>query len=203
VGRAEVITHHLAMTISAMPGPDRIESYAIVSADGMLANAQRVIPDELKVDADQKFFHSGLAGAAVIVHGRHSHEGGPDADRRHRLIVSTRVPALAPTSLHPLSILWNPKGATLAQALTELGAPAGMLAVIGGPDVYALFLDIGYDAFHLSRVANVRIPGGRPVFPEISASRTPEDVLTSRRLKPGPLRILDADRGVTLVTWQR
>jgi dihydrofolate reductase len=78
-----------------------------------------------------------------------------------------------------------------------------MLAVIGGPEVYELFLDIGYDAFHLTRAAGVHIPGGRPVFPEIGPDRTPEDVLSSRGLKPGPQRVLDANAGVTLVTWQR
>ena len=67
-----------------------------------------------------------------------------------------------------------------------------MLAVIGGPEVYGLFLDIGYDAFHLSRAANVRLPGGRPVFPQIGPDRTPEDVLASHGLKPGPQRVLDA-----------
>ena len=64
---------------SHMPGPSRIEAYAIVSADGMLADANRRIPDSLKVEADQKFFHSALDRAAAVVHGRHSHEGGPDA----------------------------------------------------------------------------------------------------------------------------
>ena len=50
-----------------------------------------------------------------------------------------------------------------------------MLAVIGGPDVYGLFLDIGYDVFHLSRVPDIRLPGGRPVFPEIGPNRSPKN----------------------------
>ena len=62
-----------------MPGPNRIEGYAIVSADGMLADANRRIPESLKVEADQKFFHGALDRAAAVVHGRHSHEGGPKA----------------------------------------------------------------------------------------------------------------------------
>jgi len=186
-----------------MPGPTRIEGYAIVSEDGMLADASRQIPDALKVEADQAFFHGSLEQAAVVVHGRHSHEGGSRAAARHRLIVTTRVDALAADPSHPNSLLWNPKGATLEQAWTRLGAPSGLLAVIGGPEVYGLFLDIGYDAFHLSRVARIRLPGGRPVFPEIALGRTPEDVLASRGLKAGQQRVLDADAGVTLVTWTR
>jgi dihydrofolate reductase len=186
-----------------MSGPDRIEAYAIVSGDGMLADGDRVMPDGLKVEADQQFFYNGLRTAAAVVHGRHSHEGGPDADRRHRLVVTTKVTALAPDSKHPKSLLWNPKGASLGEAWNALGAPAGTLAVIGGPNVYELFLDVGYDAFHLSRAAQVRIPGGRPVFPGIGPDRTPEDMLASRGLVAGPPRVLDGTRDVTLVTWQR
>ena len=185
-----------------MPGPSSIAGYAIVSADGMLADANRRIPDSLKIEADQKFFHNALDRAAAVVHGRHSHEGGPGAARRHRLIVTRRIAALSPDTRHPNSLLWNPKGASLEEAWALLGVPAGPLAVIGGPDVYGLFLDIGYDKFHLSRVAGVRIPGGRPVFPGIGPRRSPEDVLASHGLKPGAERVLDQAAGATLVSWR-
>jgi dihydrofolate reductase len=189
--------------VAAMPGPTSIEGYAIVSADGMLADANRHMPDALVVKADQEFFHGSLDRAAAVVHGRHSHEGGPRARLRRRLIVTRSVDALAPHPTHANGLLWNPKGATLQEAWTRLGAPDGMLAVIGGPDVYGLFLDIGYDKFHLSRVARVRILGGRPLFPEVGPDRTPEDVLASRGLNPGPQRVLDQAAGATLVTWTR
>jgi dihydrofolate reductase len=186
-----------------MPVPTSIEGYAIVSADGMLADANRRIPESMQVEADQKFFHSALDEAAVVVHGRHSHEGGPRAARRHRLVMTRRVPALAPDPSRPKSLLWNPQGATLEEAWAELGAPAGVLAVIGGPEVYGHFLDVGYDAFHLSHAPRARLPDGRPVFPEIGPDRTPDDVLANRGLKPGPEQVLDQAAGVTLVTWRR
>jgi dihydrofolate reductase len=186
-----------------MPGPTSTEGFAIISDDGMLADAGRVIPPALIVPADQKFFHDSLEHAAVVVHGRHSHEGGPRADTRHRLVVTNRVPSLAPHPTLPNALLWNPQGASLTEAWTRLGAPDGMLAVIGGPDVNQLFLDRGYDAFHLTRVAGACLPGGRPVFPEISPSRTPEDLLAQHGLKPGPQRVLDPAAGATLVTWRR
>ena len=184
-----------------MPGPISIEGYAIVSADGMLADANRRIPDAMVVKADQEFFHGSLDHAAAVIHGRHSHEGGPRAASRRRLVVTTQVEALADDPAHPHSLLWNPKGASLAEALARLGAPEGIIAVIVGPDVYGLFLNIGYDKFHLSQAPHVRIPGGRPVFPEVGPGRTPDDVLASRGLKPCPPRVLDAATEVTLVTW--
>ena len=180
-----------------------IEGFAIVSADGMLADADRRIPPDLIVKADQEFFQGSLDQAALVVHGRHSHEGGPCSAGRFRLVVTTRPPSLAPDPAHPKSLLWNPRGASLEEAWARLEAPTGMCAVIGGPRVYALFLEIGYDAFHLSQAANVRVPGGLTIFPDVGPQCSPGDVLARHGLKPGPQRVLDAAAGVTLVTWQR
>src|SRR5262249_38004104 len=152
-----------------MPRPTRIEGLAIVSADGMLADADGHMPKSLLVKADQTFFQDTLDQAAVLVQGRHSHEGSPRAARRRRLVLTRRIARLAEDTTYPNALLWNPKGATLQQAWERLGAPDGMLAVIGGTEVYDLFLAIGYDYFHLSRVSRVRLPGGRPVFSEIGA----------------------------------
>jgi len=43
--------------------PRRIEGYAIVSEDGMLANAAGIMPDSLMFLADQRFFERGLDGS--------------------------------------------------------------------------------------------------------------------------------------------
>jgi hypothetical protein len=66
-----------------------------------------------------------------------------------------------------------------------------------------LFLEIGYDSFLLSRTRNLRLPGGRPLFPELQRDVTPEEMLARHGLKPGPEQVLDAAAGVTLVTWAR
>jgi len=55
--------------------PGRIEGYAIVSEDGMLADATGVMPDSLKFDADQKFLNVAWTGStwwymgATLVNG--------------------------------------------------------------------------------------------------------------------------------------
>jgi dihydrofolate reductase len=185
-----------------MPGPSCIEAYAIISADGMIADAAGHMPDALKIEADQAFFQAGLDRAAVIVHGRNSNEGGPHAAQRRRLIATRRVPALAPAPTNPKALLWNPAGASLAEAWSALGAPEGMLAVIGGAEVFDLFWTPGYDAFHLTRVAGTRIPGGRPMFSGLASDRSPEDVLAEHGLRPDDTQLLDAAAGATLVTWR-
>jgi dihydrofolate reductase len=184
-----------------MSGPTRIEGFAIVSTDGMIADAAGHMPQALVLEADQRFFQDSLDRAAAIVHGRHSYEGGPHAARRHRLIVTRKVIGLAPDPSHPKALMWNPAGASLAAAWDELRPPTGSLAVIGGTDVFGMFLPL-YHAFYLSRAAHARLPGGRPVFPDVPA-RTPEDLLTRHGLVPGERLDLDASAGVSVTTWRR
>ena len=180
----------------------RIEGYVIVSADGMIADGKGQMPPSIRNDADQRFFQDALDHAAVVVHGRHSHEGGPRAARRKRLVLTRQVAALAPDPTHPNALLWNPVGAGLDTALDRLGVDEGIIAIIGGTEVFSLFLP-QYEAFHLSRAANARIPGGLPVFSEVGPNATPEDVLARHGLKPGSRRELDRAAGISVVTWQR
>lgn len=186
-----------------MAGPYRIEGYAIVSADGMIADADGIMAPELMVDADQRLFARALDHATIVVNGRHSNENQPPSPQRQRLIVTRKVVATAPDPENPKALLWNPAGLPFAAACATLGAPGGTAAIIGGTDVFTLFLDVGYDAFHLSRASRVKLPGGRPLFRQVRHGRTPEDVLTQFGLAPGPMRVLDADAAVTLVTWTR
>jgi hypothetical protein len=134
----------------------RIEGYAFVSEDGMLANAASVMPSELKFAADPS---------------------------------------------HVKALFWNPGGASFEQALAALGMPDASVGVIGGTQVFGFFLD-RYDVFYLSRAPGVRLPGGRPVFPEVPA-RTPEDVLASHGLAPGERQLLDPAKSLAVVSWQR
>jgi len=184
-----------------MATPRRIEGYAIVSEDGMLANAAGIMPDSLKFEADQRFFERGLDGVDVVVHGRHSHEQQPHSHLRRRLILTRHVPVIAADSSNDKARFWNPAGASLEQALAVLGAPDGVVGVIGGTDVFGMFLD-RYDVFWLSRAPGVRLPGGRPVFPDVPA-QTPEEVLAHHGLKPGRRQMLDPAKGLAVVDWRR
>ena len=177
----------------------RIEGYVIVSADGMLADGNHQMPASIRYDADQKFFQSSLDQAAAIVHGRHSHEGGPRAARRKRLVVTRRIATLGPDPDYPNALFWNPQGATFEEALAALGAADGVVAIIGGSEVFTMFLP-RYDSFHLSRAGQAHIPGGLSPFTEPG---TPEDVLRRHGLKPGPRRDLDAAADLSVTTWTR
>ncbi|HWF96624.1 MAG TPA: dihydrofolate reductase [Xanthobacteraceae bacterium] len=187
--------------MSSVNRPRRIEGYAIVSTDGMLANAVGIMPEELKLEADQRFFARGLDGVEAVVHGRHSHEQQPHSHLRRRLILTRHVPALTPDPSNEKALFWNPAGASFAQAWAALGVTDGSLAVIGGTEVFGMFLS-DYDIFYLTRPPGVRLPGGRPVFPQVP-QQTPEEVLASHGLAPSLPQVLDAASGLSVVSWRR
>src|SRR5882762_9200745 len=119
----------------------RIDGYVIVSADGMLANADRVMPEALKFKGDQEFFNAALDRVNLIVHGRHSFEGQPNSPKRKRIILTSKTAALAPDPSNPNAALWNPAGAAFEQACDYAGVASGTVAIIGGAKVFAMFLD--------------------------------------------------------------
>ena len=184
-----------------MIGAYRIEAYVIASADGMLADASGVQPASLHFKADQRHFQEGLDRADVVVNGRHSAEGDPNAMSRPRLVVTRQVAGLALDPDNPKVRLWNPAGASLESACAALGIGSGTVAVIGGPQVFALFLKLGYDCFHLSRAVKVQLPGGMPVFSGETFGGDPERALAAAGLKARS--ILWLDDGLTLTDWER
>jgi dihydrofolate reductase len=179
----------------------RIEGYAIISEDGMLANAAGIMLDSLKFEADKVFFERGLDGVDVVVHGRHSQEYQRHSDLRRRLILTRKVSAITVDPSNKKALFWNPAGASLEQAMAVLGVPDGSVGVIGGTEVFGIFLD-RYDVFYLSRAPGVWLPGGRPVFPDVPA-RTPEEVLESHGLNRGQRQVLDMEKGLAVVSWYR
>jgi dihydrofolate reductase len=187
-----------------MIGQHRVEGYAIISADGMISDAAGKMPGTIRNPADQRFLQAELDRAAAVVNGRHSQEGGPRSVSRKRLILTRSVAALAGDPENANARLWNPAGATLEAALKALGVGDGdgTIAIIGGTEVFGLFLPL-YDAFYLTRAAKARIPGGRPVFPGVGPNLSAEDLLAHHGLKAGPRCDIDAAAAITLVTWER
>jgi len=179
----------------------RIDGYVIVSADGMLANAAHVMPDELRFEGDKQFFTAALDRADLIVHGRHSYEDQPDSPRRKRVIVTRSIAAVAPDPSNPKVTLWNPAGATFEAACDHAGVHSGTAAVIGGPDVFGMFMD-RYDTFWLSQAPRVRLPGGEPCFPGVP-ERSPQAILAAHGLKAGEAQTLDPAGGVSVTPWRR
>jgi dihydrofolate reductase len=179
----------------------RIEGYVIVSADGMLADSCGVMPDVLKFSGDQQFFTAALDHADLIVHGRNSFEDQPNSPKRKRIVVTRKVAATAPDPDNPKSTLWNPAGAAFEQACAQAGIDAGTVAIIGGPEIFAMFFD-RYDVFWLSLAPHVRLPGGEPCFPGVP-ERTPQQLLAAYGLHAAEVIVLDAAHEVSVTAWRR
>ena len=179
----------------------RIEGYVIVSADGRLADARNVMPDELKFEGDKRFFTTALDAADLIVHGRNSFEDQPNSPKRKRVILSRNIRATAPDPSNPKATLWNPAGASFEAVCEAVGIISGTVAIIGGPGVFDMFMD-RYDTFWLSQAPHVRLPDGEPCFPGVPA-RSPQQVLAGHGLKAGEPLMLDAAHQVTATPWRR
>ena len=81
------------------------------------------------------------------------------------------------------------------------GVEQGTAAVLGGPHVFALFLD-RFDTFFLSQATNVTLPGGQGCFPGVP-QQSPQDVLTAHGLIAGTSRVLDDKHDVRVTPWMR
>jgi dihydrofolate reductase len=178
-----------------------IEGYVIVSADGMLADADHVMPESLKFEGDKRFFTAALDDADVIVHGRHSFEDQPNSPQRKRIAVTRTVEAIAPDPANPRATLWNPAGAPFEAACERAGLTGGTVAIIGGPSVFGMFMN-RYDTFWLSQAPHVHLAGGEPCFPGVP-ERSPQQILAANGLTAGDAQILDAAHGVTVTPWRR
>ena len=99
----------------------RIEGYVIVSADGMLADARNVMPDELKFEGDKAFFTAALDRADLILHGRNSYEDQPNSPQRRRVILTQTVDAIAPDPSNPKSTLVESRGRVVRRRLRSGG----------------------------------------------------------------------------------
>src|SRR4029453_12040423 len=109
----------------------RFEGYVIISGDGMLADARNIMPDQLKFEGDKRFFTTALDRAALIVHGRHSHEDQPNSPRRKRVILTRKITSLAPDPSNPKALLWNPAGAPFEAACGGAGVASGAVPLYG------------------------------------------------------------------------
>ena len=178
----------------------RIEGYAVISREGMIANADGTFPEQIKIPADHAFYQASVDRAAAVCNGRHSAEGGLKEKERKRIVLTRRIHGVAPHPDNPKAILWNPASASFEEAWSRLGIKQGTLAVVGGTDAFALFLNIGYDAFHLSRT-DASVPKGRPVFPGVDFDHDAGEVMRNHGLVLRGTRMLDPATNTRVEEW--
>ncbi len=175
-----------------------LHGHAIVSADDRIADASGQTPPSLCIAADWERFQAALDRSVLTVLGRLGHEANPNRRGRNRLVLSSRGGGIARRGG---AWWWNPDKASLDEALARAVPQGGLVAVPGGRRVFDLFLDIGYDEFHLTRAERVRVGPGVPLFSSVSAETGADAVLAARGLvAAAPVVIAD---GVSTVVWRK
>ncbi len=180
------------------PATIDIEGHAIVSADGMIAEADGSMPQRLMNDADWRLFQAALDRAELVVLGRVGHQRHPNPGRR-RLVLTRSVTGLVVDPADRCAHFWNPEHVTFNHVVDLLGMTGGTVAVTGGTGVFDHFLGIGYARFVLSTARPVAIPQGRPCF----GSGTPAMVLGRHGLRVSAETLIDPQANVTMAIWQR
>src|ERR1700749_1647894 len=97
-------------------GRPKIEGYAVISKEGMIATTSGHFPEEIKVPADHKFYQDSVAAASAVANGRPSAEGGIGEPLRKRIILTRGVTVLTPDPHNSNAILWNPATAPFEEA---------------------------------------------------------------------------------------
>ena len=183
--------------ISELPAGFPVVGHAIVSADGMIADAAGLMPSPLRNEADFSLFQKALDEAAIVVVGRMGHERHPNPGRR-RLVFTGSVASFAEDPRDRLAALYNPAGMELAEALRRMRIAGGTVAVTGGRRVFDRFLPL-FAEFLLAEVHGFVLPDGIPCF----SDGHPRTALAKAGLTPAETRIIDAANGVTLTRWVR
>jgi hypothetical protein len=176
-----------------------IHGYAIVSDNDCIADASGRTPEALRNEADWAYFQAELNKSTVTVLGRLGHEANPNPKGRLRMILSSSSPGL---ERRADGWWWDPGKLPWDEAIRTVLPEGGRVAVPGGRQVFDLFLEIGYDAFHLTRAEGTHVPDGVPVFSACQAGRRAEMILSERGLAPGEHQVLDPAGGITLAIWR-
>ena len=183
----------------AMSRRVEVDGYAIVSDDDRIAGPDGLVPPSLRNEKDWDYYQKALADSDLIVFGHRSHELEPNVRGDRRLVISSRVAGLEQRAD---AWWWNPARTNWAEAAKRLLPLGGDVAAPGGQAVFDLFLQIGFDAFHLTRAHGVKLPGGRAIFSACDAGLSAEAVLTEAGLRPSEKIALDPEHGVTMTIWR-
>lgn len=141
----------------------RFEGFAVVSADGFIADAEGRMPDRLKFDADWGYFQAALDRADITLIGRSTHEAAPNIKKRRRLVFSTRVADVVREDERTFWI--DPAKVDPGAVISEMVGSDADIAVVGGQGVFDWALsNPGFSAFHLSLAHQVQLGRGQRIF---------------------------------------
>jgi dihydrofolate reductase len=173
-----------------------IEGHAIISQNGMIADANGEMPKFLQQEADWARFQAALDKADISVLGRKGHERHPNFKNRNRLVLTTADKSL----VNEQNVTyWNEKITNFKVIVENLNLNNRIIAVTGGMSVFDVFLEIGYSRFILSIVEGKIIENGVPCF----SKGHPFEVLSQQGFYIKERQIIDAKQCVISYVFEK
>ena len=176
--------------------------YAVVSAEGFIADAGGVMPDQLKFEQDWVYFQAALDNADITLIGRQSHEAAPNVKRRRRLVFSSRVNGI--TEEDDVTVWIDPAKADPQAAITGMVGGGARVAVVGGQGVFDwVLMNPGFSEFHLSLAHAVRLGEGRPMLSAAPGLDAAIARLQASGLALAERRWMDRDAALEFLLYRR
>ena len=180
----------------------RFDGYAVVSADGFIADTKGDMPNSLKFDADWVYFQTALDRADLTLIGRHTHEAAPNVKARQRLVFSKRVSGFIRENE---TTSWvDPGKVDPNAAITELFGRGCHVAVVGGQGVFDWVLsNPGFSEVHLSVAHRVRLGRGQKMFSAAPDLDTVLSLLETQGMALEHRAWFDRKEGLELLVYRR
>lgn len=176
--------------------------YAVVSADGFIADDRGHMPDALRFEADWAYFQAALDAADITLLGRHTHEAAPNLKRRRRLVVSRGVRAVIQEDARTWWV--NSEDLAPASAVAAVAGTPADVAVVGGTGVFGWILEEGgFEEFHLSLAHQVSLSAGRPLFDDVEGLDAAIAKLEASGLETKERSWFDHEAGLELFIMRR
>ena len=156
-----------------------IKGIAVVSADGFIAKSDESGTTWASI-ADQAHFKKVLQEPALFVMGRKTFESTKSKGQRRKRLVFSRSKMNLSGETQFLALSEQADDSEIKSLLNLLINEAaryhGQILILGGAEIYTLFLTIfGYDAFDLSIETNKVFGAGQKIF--AGEDRPPESIL--------------------------
>lgn len=187
-----------------MPSPSPCMSfsgYAVVSAEGYIADIHGDMPQSLRFEADWDYFQTALDQADITLLGRRTHEAAPNVRHRCRLVISRRVQAIVQEDEQTW---WaNPDQVEAVAVLSKLAGPTCRIAVVGGTGVFDwVRTGPGFSEFHISLAKKVRLGRGRPIFESAHDLGSVVSMLEDQGLTLHQRSWFDQEAGLELLVYR-
>lgn len=176
-----------------------LHGYVMTCRNDCIADDEGHIPLPLQQAMDGKYFQAELNRCAAMIMGRRAHQAIPNPKQRVRAIVSRNASAL---DHKEGGWWWNPAVMSMENMLRIVAPSGGKVAVIGGRETIAYFLQNGLQVLHVCRAESHAIKDGLKLFDACDGKTTADMVLRDKGMRLSERKLIDLKAPVSLSTWR-